>query len=78
MGLFDRFKKKTDPQIQTMIDQLGSDDARLREAAARALGGLGERASEAQSALEQALADEDGDVCLAASDALSQIRKAVH
>ena len=29
-------------------------------------------------ALEEAIADSDGDVCLAASDALSRIRKDLH
>ena len=78
MGLFDRFKKKIDPEIQALIDRLGSPDAPTREAAARALGELGERGADAQPALEEALADEDGDVCLAASDALSKIRKEAH
>jgi HEAT repeat protein len=78
MGLFDRFKKKIDPQVQAQIDRLGSPDARTREGAARALGQMGERAADAQPALEEALADEDGDVCLAASDALSRIRKEAH
>jgi len=76
MGLFDRFKKKIDPEIQALIDRLASDDARTREAAARSLGDLGSRAADAQPALEECLADPDGDVCLAVSDALSRIRKA--
>jgi HEAT repeat protein len=78
MGLFDRFKKKIDPEVQAQIDRLGSAEARTREAAARALGEMGVRAADAQPALEEALADEDGDVCLAASDALSRIRKEAH
>ena len=35
-------------------------------------------AAAALPALEVAIADEDGDVCLAASDSLSKIRKDVH
>jgi hypothetical protein len=75
MALFDRFKSKIDPDVQALIERLGSEDARARESAARELGGMGSRAAPAQSALEDALADTDGDVCLAASDALSKIRK---
>jgi len=78
MGLFDRFKKKIAPEVQALIDRLRSDDPRTREAAARALGEMGERAADAQPALEEAIADEDGEVCLAASDALSKIRKEAH
>jgi HEAT repeat protein len=77
MALFDRFKK-IDPSIQALIERLGSEDARVRETAARELGAMGSRAAAAQSALEDALADTDGDVCLAASDALSKIRKEAH
>lgn len=75
MGLFDKFKKKIDPEIQALIDQLGEPDPRRRQAAAERLGELGGRSAPAQPALEEAIADDDGDVCLAASDALSKIRK---
>ena len=78
MGLFDRFKKKADPDVQAQIDELSSDDPRRREAAARKLGEMGAHAAVALPALEVAIADEDGDVCLAASDSLSKIRKDVH
>lgn len=78
MGLFDKFKKKVEPEIQALIDQLSAPDAPTRAQAARALGALGARAAPAQPALEEAIADEDGDVCLAASDALSSIRKEAH
>ncbi len=75
MALFDRFKSKIDPAVQALIERLGSEDARTRESAARELGSMGSKAAAAQPALEEALADTDGDVCLAASDALSKIRK---
>ena len=75
MGLFDKFKKKIDPEIQALIDQLGSADPGQRKDAAARLGDLGARAGPAQPALEDAIADVDGEVCLAASDALSKIRK---
>lgn len=78
MALFDRFKHKIDPSIQALIERLESQDARVRETAARELGAMGSRAAAAQPALEDALADTDGDVCLAASDALSKIRKEAH
>jgi len=78
MGLFDRSRKKIDPDVQALIDRLRAADAPTREAAAQALGAMGSRAADAQPALEEALADEDGDVCLAASDALSRIRKEAH
>jgi len=75
MGLFDKFKKKIDADIQALIDQLADSDAGRRKDAATKLGELGARATPAQSALEDAIADVDGEVCLAASDALSRIRK---
>ncbi len=76
MGLLDRFRKKADPEIETLIAELAEPDWKRRLKAAHRLGELGARAGAAQPALEQAIADENGDVCLAASDALSKIRKA--
>ncbi len=76
MGLLDRFKKKDDPEIQALIAELSEPDWKRRAQAARRLGELGARAGAAQPALEEAIADDNGEVCLAASDALSKIRKA--
>jgi HEAT repeat protein len=81
MGLFDRFRKESkapahDPSLPRWIAALGHSDWQTRKQAAEALGGLGARAEEAVPALEAAIADENGDVCLAASEALSKIRAA--
>ena len=80
MGLFDRFKgKKTaDPRLTRLTAELRDGDAQQRLAAATALGDLGAAAQSAVPELEEAIADTDGDVCLAASDALARIRKAAH
>lgn len=77
MGLFDRFRKKDapSPEVQGLMNDLSSDQAPVRAQAAKRLGELGSAAAAAQPALEDAIADVDGDVCLAASDALSKIRK---
>ena len=77
MGLLDRFKKKSDAEIQALVAQLGHADWQARCAAAEALGNLGARAEPAVPLLEEAISDENGDVCLAASDALSKIRRAI-
>jgi len=87
MGLFDRFKKSAAPgvpgpspttDLDTLVAQLSHPDWRSRRAAAERLGELGPRAESAVPALEEAISDENGEVCLAASDALSKIRKAMH
>jgi HEAT repeat protein len=76
MGWFDRFKTtKGDPRVQELIGGLADPDPGVRAAAARSLGNLGASAAAAQTALEDAIADSDGEVCLAASEALSKIRK---
>jgi len=71
-------ERHAEHEVGLGVERLGSEDARVRETAARELGAMGSRAAAAQSALEDALADTDGDVCLAASDALSKIRKEAH
>ena len=81
MGLFDRFKKGSraqprDPRLPQWIADLGPSDWRARKGAAEAIGERGAAAQEAVPALEAAIADENGDVCLAASEALSKIRAA--
>jgi len=79
MGLFDRFKgKKSDPRLTQLTSDLRHADPARRLAAATALGDLGAAAQAAVPELEEAIADTDGEVCLAASDALSRIRKAAH
>lgn len=80
MGLFDRLKgKKTDdPRLSKWKAELRHADPARRLAAATALGDLGAEAQAAVPDLEEAIADADGEVCLAASDALARIRKAAH
>lgn len=80
MGLFDRFKgkKSADPRLAQLTADLRHADPARRLAAASALGDLGAAAQPAVPDLEEAIADTDGDVCLAASDALARIRKAAH
>jgi HEAT repeat protein len=86
MGLFDVFKRRKDepgepagrdPEIERLIVELVATDRQTREAAARRLGELGVRAASAQSALEDATSDDDNEVCTAAADALSAIRRAL-
>ena len=81
MGLFDRFRHPQgdrDPEVETLCRQLQDSDWTVRRDAARTLGDLGRRAAPAMAELEEAIADENGEVCLAASDALSKIRIAAH
>jgi len=78
MGLFERLKKggdaPGDAEVERLTAELTAADWRLRKAAAEGLGALGARARPAVPALEEAIADEHGEVCVAASDALSKIR----
>lgn len=79
MGLFELFKpfkKGRDPRLSQCIAELRDPDWRKRKQAAETLGVLGVGVDEAVAALEAAIADENGDVCLAASEALSKIRAA--
>jgi HEAT repeat protein len=81
VGLFDRFRphsKALSADLARWISELGHPDWRVRKAAAEAIGALGRKGEEAVPALEAAISDEHGDVCLAASDALSKIRAAAH
>ena len=80
MGLFDRLRKKepaaqADAEVDALLERLRDRDWQARRDAAVRLGELGARSHKAVPALEEAIADEHGDVCLAASDALSKIRK---
>ena len=58
MGIFDKFKKK-DAEVEALIVDLSDADWQKRQTAAQQLGQLGSRASPAQSALEDAIADEN-------------------
>jgi HEAT repeat protein len=85
MGLFDKFKKSAPPpaeddgvDVSGLIAGLADPDWEVRARSAQALGELGARAEAAVSVLEATISDEHGDVCLAASDALSRIRAAAH
>jgi HEAT repeat protein len=86
MGLFDVFKRRKDepaepdgrdPEVERLVGELKAPDRHAREAAAHRLGSLGARAAPAQAALEDATSDDDNDVCTAAADALSAIRRAL-
>jgi len=83
MGFLDRFRKASSepeqaPELPALLEQLVDPAWEVRAAAAVALGDLGSRAESAVPALEEAICDEHGDVCLAASAALSRIRAASH
>ena len=83
MGFLDRFRKgPEDPSggvdLAPLLEQLKHPDWEQRAAAAQALGDLGRAAESAVPALEETISDEHGDVCLAASSALSRIRAASH
>lgn len=82
MGLFDRFRRSPqspeEARLGELVRNLRHSDWQVRRDAARALGELGARAESAVPALEEAIADEHGEVCLAASDALSRIRLAAN
>lgn len=82
MGLFDRFKKKepaatgVDPEVAALVQRLRDGAWKTRYDAAERLGELGARSLTAVPALEDAISDDNGEVCLAASDALAKIRRA--
>jgi len=83
MGLFDLFKKRRedaagpDPEVEVLVSRLTAPDWRTRFDAATALGRMKLRAAAAQPALEEATSDENDEVCTAAADALSSIRRAL-
>jgi len=84
MGLFDRFRHRLPESasgpspLEDLLARLRDPDWRARKAAAEALGELRALAEPAVPALEGAISDEHGEVCLAASDALAKIRAAAH
>jgi hypothetical protein len=75
MGLFDRFRKQDQPseEVNALIAHLDDEAAEERLEACRALGNLGDAAKSAIPRLQDLLSDVDGDVCLAAANAISQI-----
>ena len=84
MGLFDKFKRSSPAgpaesgthDVQHLIRQMEDPDWQVRYAAAQKLGSLGARARAAEEVLLEHISDENGEVCLAASDALQKVRKA--
>jgi HEAT repeat protein len=80
MGLFDRFKKNgtstADREVQDLIAKMEDPDWQVRYQAAQKLGAMGSRARAAEEVLQEHISDENGEVCLAASDALQKVRKA--
>src|SRR4029078_2178572 len=81
MGLFDKFKQALggdDPEIRTLVAKLKDPDWKTRFEAAQKLGELGSKATPAMPALEEAISDDNGEVCRPASDALSKIRRPAH
>ena len=80
MGLFGFFKKgkgseETRARVQALIEQLGDSSWEVRLAACEALQALGEAAAEAGPKLQELIEDENGDVCLAAAAAMSEIER---
>ena len=82
MGLFGFGKKKQagpspeeQAQIQAFIADLKSEDAKVRLAACEGLLAKAEVAAAAAPALLDLIDDPDGDVCLAASSALTEIQR---
>lgn len=81
MGLFSKLFGRgssgddSSPEVDALIAQLDDEDAKVRLAAAVALGELGGKAKSAVSKLEVLINDVDGDVCNAAADAYSKIER---
>ena len=82
MGLFGFGKKKdkgNSPDVQARIEELCSDlkseDPKVRLAACEELLAKAEVAADAEPALLDLIDDPDGDVCLAASSALTEIQR---
>ncbi|MCA8981309.1 MAG: hypothetical protein KDC14_14860 [Planctomycetes bacterium] len=81
MGLFSKLFGRgsagddSSPEVAALIGQLDDAAAKVRLAAAVALGELGGRAKAAVSKLEVLINDVDGDVCNAAADAYSKIER---
>lgn len=84
MGLFDFLKKKQDappagpdPELDALVRKLKDPDPKVRLDTCQKLGALKARAASARPALEELIVDPDGDVCLAAAEAMSAILRAM-
>lgn len=85
MGLFDIFKKKDAPppspgpdaELAALVARLKDSDPKVRLDACQRIGALKGRAASARPALEELIVDPDGDVCLAAAEAMSAILRAI-
>lgn len=75
--LFGRGSSSDGPseEVDALIAQLDDADAKVRLAAALALGELGGKAKSAVNKLEELINDVDGDVCNAAADAYAKIER---
>lgn len=85
MGLFDFLKKKQqdappagpDPELDALVRKLKDPDPKVRLDTCHKLGAMKARAASARPALEELIVDPDGDVCLAAAEAMSVILRAM-
>jgi HEAT repeat protein len=85
MGLFDFLKKKepapagaaADPELEALVRKLKDPDPKVRLDTCLKLGAMKARAASARPALEELIVDPDGDVCLAAAEAMSVILRAM-
>jgi len=86
MGLFDMFKKKdapppapvgADAELSALVAKLKDSDPKVRLDACVRIGAMKARAASARPALEELIVDPDGDVCLAAAEAMSAILRAI-
>lgn len=85
MGFFDLFKKSEPPpppsgpdaELQALVARLKDSDPKVRLDACQRIGAMKARAASARPALEELIVDPDGDVCLAAAEAMSLILRAI-
>ncbi len=81
MGIFDFLKKSTGTpsadiaRVQELVVMLASDDPKARLAACKELEQLAPAGGAAAEKLLALIEDSDGDVCLAASSALTEIQR---
>ncbi|MBM3990526.1 MAG: HEAT repeat domain-containing protein [Planctomycetes bacterium] len=85
MGLFDMFKKPgatppspgRDEELSALVASLRDADPKVRLDACVRIGAMKARAASARPVLEELIVDPDGDVCLAAAEAMSAILRAI-
>ena len=81
MGIFDFLKKSTDSpsadiaRVQELVVMLSSEDPKTRLAACKELEQLAPSGKAAAEKLLDMIDDSDGDVCQAASAALTEIQR---